>query len=1054
MAIPIHAEAPLIAPESLSARGRAARSPAAARLDPRALAAEIGRRIEGEVRFDDGDRALYATDASNYRHLPIGVAIPKTPEDVPEIIAACRAFGAPIVSRAGGTALAGQTTNVAVVIDWSKYLHHIQAIDPVARTARVQPGVICDQLAEETARFGLTYGPKPATHGHCCYGGMLGNNSCGIHAQMAGKAADNTEAMDVLLYDGTRMSVGWMSEAELRAAGDRAGREGQVYRDLRALRDRYRPLIESRYPPIPRRVSGYNLEALLPDADGRVNVARALVGSEGTCVTMLEMTVRLVPDPPERALVVLGYPDIYRAADDLVEVLASKPIGLEAVDSLLRNRVAQKHGPHSKYLPLLPDGDGYLLVEFGGDTASEARDQARALVARLGRSEASGSLRLVTDRIEQKHLWDVRESGLGATAFVPGEPDTWPGWEDSAVAPERMGVYLRALRKLFLKYGYRPSVYGHFGMGCVHCRIDFDLASAPGVRKFHAFLEDATDLVVSLGGSFSGEHGDGQARAEFLGKMFGPELLRAFAELKAIWDPEGKMNPGRIVDPPRADEDLRLGAEYAPWQPETHFKFPEDGGQLAHAALRCVGIGKCRRLDGEPGSDTMCPSFMVTREEKHTTRGRAHLLWEMLRNGPDGEGFHDEAVKESLDLCLACKGCKGDCPVNVDIATYKAEFLSHYYEDRVRPRSAYAFGLVDRWAHLASHAPGLANLATQLPVLRDVAKWLAGAARSRQIPPLAPQTFQRWFHARPARGEGRPRVVLWADTFNNYFTPDAARAAVEVLESAGFQVSVPRLHLCCGRPLYDYGFLDRAERYARRVLIALEDEIKARTPVVVLEPSCAAVFRDELRGLFPDDGQARLLAESTFLLSEFLVSPHALALGYTPPRLERRALVQGHCHHKAIMRFDAEEQVLGRMGLDAQVLASGCCGMAGSFGYEQGERHRLSLAAGERVLLPAVRSAPRDTLILADGFSCQEQIAQSTERKALHLAEAMRLALRHGPEGPSGELPERAVVQERTAAVKRSMRRAGGAVVAAVLLGAVAWQRRRRAPRLRRWLGR
>jgi Fe-S oxidoreductase len=592
-------------------------------------------------------------------------------------------------------------------------------------------------------------------------------------------------------------------------------------------------------------------------------------------------------------------------------------------------------------------------------------------------------------------------------------------------------------------------------MGCVHCRIDFDLTSRPGVEKFRAFLEDASDLVVRMGGSLSGEHGDGQARAEFLGKMFGPELLDAFADFKAIWDPEGRMNPGKIVAPRRADQDLRLGARYTPWAPDTYFKYPEDHGELSHATLRCVGIGKCRRLDGKPDDDTMCPSFMVTREEKHTTRGRAHLLWEMLREGPSGAGWRDEEVKESLDLCLACKGCKGDCPVNVDLATYKAEFLAHYYDGRLRPPSAYAFGLVDRWARLASHAPGLANLATQLPGLRDVAKWIAGAAPERRMPAFAAQSFQRWFAHRPVHNPGAPRVVLFADTFNNYFTPEVAQAAVIVLEDAGFQVEVPRGHLCCGRPLYDYGFLDRARRYLRHVLARLRDDIAARTPVVVLEPSCAAVFRDELKNLLPEDGHARTLAQSTFLLSELLVSSHARALGYEVPQLARRALVQGHCHHKAIMRMSAEKQVLEHMGMEAEVLPSGCCGMAGSFGYEKGERYRVSTAAGERVLLPAVRAAPADTLVLADGFSCKEQIAQSTGRSALHLAEALRMAVEHGPTGIVGAQPEREMLRDRVAAQKRSTRRAGVAVVAlgAAVIGVGLRRRsRRREPVWRRWI--
>jgi FAD/FMN-containing dehydrogenase len=672
---------------------RVGRSGQVGPVDVRGLWAELRRTVEGEVRFDDGSRALYAHDASNYRQVPLGVVLPRSVDDAAAIVAACRAFGAPMVSRAGGTGLSGQTTNTAVVVDWSKYMNRILDFDPGARTARVQPGVICDDLVRAAGPFHLTYGPQPATHTHCCFGGMLANNSCGIRAQMAGKAVDNTEEMEILLYDGTRMRVGWMDEEAFRCAAQREGRVGQIFTKLQSLRERYGTLIRDRYPKVPRRVSGYNLDSLLPGPDGRVNIARALVGSEGTCVSMLEMTVRLVNWPRKRVLVVLGYPDIYRAADHIGEVLATSPMGLEAMDARLYEHVRQKHDPHEKYLGLLPPGFGWLFAEFGGATEDEARSKAEQLRVRMDGLTDALSVRLVTDEMQQKHITLVREAGLGATAFVPGQPDAWEGWEDSAVAPEDVGAYLRDLRALWQRYGYDSAMYGHFGMGCIHCRVNFDLTSARGIATWRRYMEEATDLVaLKYRGSISGEHGDGQSKAEFLYKMFGPELVGAFREFKAIWDPDFKMNPGKVVDPYPIDENLRLGAGYAPWEPSTHFKYPDDGGSFAHATLRCVGIGKCRRLRGEGDQDTMCPSFMVTREEKHSTRGRAHLLFEMLQKGPIRRGWRDEHVKDALDSCLSCKGCKGDCPVNVDVATYKAEFLSHYWEGRLCLRSHRSLG--------------------------------------------------------------------------------------------------------------------------------------------------------------------------------------------------------------------------------------------------------------------------------------------------------------------------------------------------------------------------
>ena len=1002
----------------------------------RSLEAELRRSIEGEVRFDRGSRALYATDGSNYRQVPIGVVLPKSSQDVLQVIRACRDHGAPLLSRGGGTSLAGQCCNIAVVMDFSKYMNRVLEIDAAAKLARVQPGTVLDDLRNPAKKkYNLTFGPDPATHNHCTLGGMLGNNSCGVHAQMAGKTVSNTHALEVTTYDGLVMNVGWMTDADLDAGIREGGRKGEIFAGIKRLRMRYTDLIRERYPNIPRRVSGYNLDELLPGEDGRFNLARALVGSEGTLVTILEATLNLVHWPKQQSLVVLGYSDIYTAADHVPDILPFKPIGLEAMDNLLVENIKKK-GLHREYLELLPEGKGWLLVQFGGETREESDQHARDLMDHLGGKSNAPKMKLYDDPTEEEHVWKTRESGLGATAFVPGEPITWEGWEDSAVAPEKLGDYLRDLCKLYEKHGYVGALYGHFGQGCVHTRISFDLASPNGVRNFRSFLDDASTLVTQYGGSLSGEHGDGQSKAEFLGKMFGPELLEAFREFKTLWDPQWKMNPGKVVDPYHVDENLRLGPDYRPWDPATHFKFPDDHGSFAHAALRCVGVGECRRHEGEEKNQTMCPSYMVTREEKHTTRGRAHLLWEMLQGNPIREGWRDDAVKESLDLCLSCKGCKGDCPVNVDIATYKAEFLSHYWEGRLRPRHAYAFGLIDQWARIASVWPGLVNLVTQTPGLSHLAKIAAGMPFQRRIPEFAPETFQSWFRKRGPRNEGRPKVILWPDTFNNHFFPETARAALEALEDTGFHVVVPQGHFCCGRPLYDYGFLDIAKQYLERILNRFAADITAGVPVVVLEPSCATVFRDELNGLMPERGDAHRLMEQTFLLSEFLEkkAPH-----YLPPQLKRKAIVQGHCHHKAIMKMKDETCVLDKMGVDYEHLNSGCCGMAGSFGYEK-DKYDVSVAVGERVLLPEVRKAGLRTVVVADGFSCREQVLQQTNRHALHLAEVLRLAKENGPHGPDGVYPEARFVEEREAALRRSRNRTLAALGGIALASFAIWK--------------
>ena len=1007
-------------------------------IDVERLARALRDALEGEVRFDNGSRALYATDGSNYRQVPLGVVIPQTVEDVVTTVSLCRQFNAPVLSRGGGTSLAGQTCNVAVIMDFSKYVNRLLELDPVHRRARAEPGLVLDRLREAAERYHLTFAPDPSTHNHCTLGGMIGNNSCGVHSVMGGVTADNVEELDVLTYDGVRLRVGQTSEDELERRIASGGRQGQIYRDLKTFTETYAEDIRTHYPDIPRRVSGYNLPALLPE--NGFHVARALVGSESTCVTVLEATLRLVHSPPVRSLVVLGYPDVYTAADHIMEVMAHHPIGLEGMDDRLVEDMI-KMRIHPSDVKLLPEGRGWLLVEFGGERKEEADDRARQLMDALKSQRNAPHMKLYDDPKAEGVIWEVRKSGLGATAHVPGGRVTWEGWEDSSVPPAKLGIYLRALRGLFDKYQYGCALYGHFGQGCVHTRIDFDLETQSGIRHFRQFLFEAADLVVSLGGSLSGEHGDGQSRAELLPRMFSRRMIEAFRAFKRIWDPAGKMNPGKIVDAYRIDENLRLGADYDPPEHQTHFQFPDDDQSFSHATLRCVGVGECRRDKG----GTMCPSYRVTREEMHSTRGRARLLFEMLEGYPLAGGWRNPHVKESLDLCLACKGCKGDCPVNVDMATYKAEFLSHYYRGRLRPRHAYSMGLIYWWARLAAFAPGLANLLTQTPGICDLVKWIGGIAPQRRMPPFAPQTFKAWFRGRPERNTGKPKVILWPDTFNNHFFPETAEAAVEVLEAAGQHVIVPEAALCCGRPLYDFGMLTLAKSNLRHILDALRPEITAGTPIVGLEPSCTAVFRDELINLFPHEEAAKRLAQQTFTLAEFLEKK---VPGYVAPTLRRKAVIHGHCHQKAIMKLESERSLYAKMGLECEVLDSGCCGMAGSFGFKA-EHYRLSQQVGGLVLLPAVTRATGDTIVVADGFSCREQIAQATTRHALHTAEVLRMALQEGPSGPQHGCPEARMVRRRERAVAGALQRAwaGVLIVAGGLLVTYILRRRRQSAR-------
>jgi len=1019
-------------------------TPQSLNVDIAALEKELRQTVSGEVRFDDASKALYSTDASNYRQIPIGVVLPKTEEDIINTIKACRKYGAPVLSRGGGTSLAGQTCNVAVIMDMSKYYNKVLNIDKEKKLVTIQPGIVLDEMRHATeTNAGLTFGPDPATHSRCTLGGMLGNNSCGVHSVMAqfegygARTSDNTESLVIVTYDGIKMKVGATSDEEYNRIINDGGRKAEIYKKLRDFRDKYADLIRKKFPKIPRRVSGYNLTELLPE--NNFNIARALVGSESTCITIVEATMKLVTNPKARTLLVLGYQSLPEAGYAVPDVLKHKPIGLEAIDDLLIDFNRRK-GMNLKDLTLLPFAGAWLMVEFGGDSKEDADNKAKQLMEDLKQKKNPPVMSLFDDPEQEHKLWVVRESSLGATAWVPGEPNGGPGWEDSAVEPDKVGDYVKDLRALFNKYDYHPSIYGHFGQGCVHCRVGFDFLSEEGIEKYKQFTVEASHLVVKYGGSISGEHGDGQARGDLLEIMYGKELIQAFREFKAIWDPEDKMNPGKIVDTYGQLKNFRLGTTYDPPEVKTHFQFPDDDYSFNRATLKCVGVGECRRHEG----GTMCPSYMVTREEEHSTRGRARMLFEMMQGDVTKGGWQDEHVKESLDLCLACKGCKSDCPVNVDMATYKAEFLSHYYKRKFRPRTAYAFGWVYWWSRIASLMPGVANFFMHAPLLGRLTKAIAGVDQHRKMPKYAEVTFREWFHNRKSsivnrenkirsrqQATGNPKVILWTDTFNNFFLPQTLVAATEVLEAAGFEVTITKQSVCCGRPLYDFGMLNTAKKMLTNIMHQLHNEILKGTPVVGLEPSCVAVFRDELHNLFPHEENATRLSKQVFTLAEFL-EKHAP--DFKIPQLKRRAIVHGHCHHKAIMKMDHEKSVLKKMQLDHEILDSGCCGMAGYFGYEKGDHYNVSIKAGERVLLPAVRNADDKTIIIADGFSCREQIAQETDRKAMHLAQVLQMALHEKNVRRSTALPEKKYVDEMKLKDPRKVRNTiiiAGAFIAA-----------------------
>jgi FAD/FMN-containing dehydrogenase/Fe-S oxidoreductase len=1050
----------------------------------RELESLLKRKLRGDVLFDLGSRALYAADASNYRQLPIGVVYPADEADVEKTLEGCRATGAAVLARGAGTSLAGQCANVAVVLDFSRYMNALESLDPAGRMARVQPGIVLDRLRDAAELHHLTYAPDPATHSRCTLGGMIGNNSCGVHGLLGGKVVDNVESLDILLYDGTRLTVGSTTPAQLESLIHAGGRVGQIYSGLVRIRDRYAALIEQKFPRIPRRVSGYNLDELLPGS--AFNVARALVGSEGTCATVLSATLNLTASPPHRVLTVLGFADGFLAADAVPQVLEHGPIGLEGFDGMLQDFMRRK-GLAIADLALLPPGRGFLLVEMGAWSAEEAQAKTQALV-RAAQSWSPAPVTRIYSAEDAAHIWHVRESALGAVVFVPGEPNRWEGWEDAAVPPAQLGAYLRAITALMAEYGYTSPLYGHYGQGCVHMRINFDFDTAPGLRNFREFLDRATDLVLSFGGSLSGEHGDGQARAALLPKMFGPELMQAFRDFKALWDPDNRMNPGKLIDAVRVYdpvENLRhapsqrkfeqpgapsiarsvrdgwestnpgaplssssvagLGAPFFSsaassgaregWETknlETHFAFAHDHGSLEHAAERCVGVGACRNTTG----GVMCPSYRATGQEQHSTRGRARLLWEMLAGALRDEGFQSESVNEALDLCLSCKACKSECPVQVDMAAYKSEFLAQRYKGRPHPLHHYVFGFADKLARLGSLTPALTNMVLTGPIASPLLKHILRVAQPRQLPALAPRTYlksrrseapksigkgapglasETWESTNASRREARVappqvvgapgldfqtwesnaanvpqsamQVVLWPDTWNNYYHPRSLHAAESLLVEAGFEVRAPQGPICCGRALYDFGHLNAARRYLANVLDTLAHEIAAGLPFIFLEPSCASVFKDELPELFPNDVRAQQIRNQVWLLADWLAEK---APNFAAGRLiGKNILVHGHCHHKAVFGGPTSEIALLRAaGANVTAIESTCCGMAGPFGFEA-DKFEVSKAIANLDMLPAINAAATDTLIVADGFSCREQIHQLSNRRAVHFAEAL-----------------------------------------------------------------
>ncbi|MGW5864529.1 FAD-binding and (Fe-S)-binding domain-containing protein [Streptomyces sp. NPDC055239] len=934
--------------------------------------AELRAAVRGEVDFSVTARALHTMDASNYRRVPLGVLAPRDADDVAAALAVCRERGVPVVARGAGTSIAGQATGTGLVLDFTRHMNRIVSLDAESRTAVVQPGVICDDLRGAASAHGLTFGPDPSTHNRCTLGGMIGNNSCGSHSVAWGTTADNVSSLSVVSGAGARLALGqgWSGAPD----------------GLRALVDGELELLRTGFPELPRRISGYALDAMLPERG--VDLARAFCGSEGTLGVVTEAVVRLVDAPRARALAVLGYADESAAAEAAAGLL---PYGPLTVEGMAADLVRGASG--------LPKGGAWLFVETGGESGGEARARGDAIVKGAASGGVVDSV-VVTDPAGQRALWRVREDASGTATRMPDGSEAWPGWEDCAVPPARLGAYLRDFRELLTDHGLRGTPYGHFGDGCIHVRIDFDLMSEVGVRRFRRFSEDLAEVVVAHGGSLSGEHGDGQARAELLPKMYGAELVGLFERVKGVWDPADLLNPGMLVRPAPLDANLRF--DPLPREPvDVAFGYPHDGGDFSAAVRRCVGVAKCRTESAGAGGGVMCPSFRATGEEEHSTRGRARMLHEMLAGEVVTDGWRSEEVRDALDLCLSCKGCRSDCPVGVDMATYKAEFLHHHYEGRRRPAAHYAMGWLPLWLRLAdrTRTAGVANALARVGVLASLAKRAGGIAQEREIPRLAGESFRRWFRGREASGgPGGPAVVLWPDTFTDHLSPAVGRAAVRVLEDAGLRPVVPPGDVCCGLTYVSTGQLDRARTVMRRTLERMGPLLDSGALLVVLEPSCAAALKTDLVELLGEDPRAAELASRVRTFAQAL---EELAPEWTPPRVGRAVVGQTHCHQHAVLGDGAERRLREKAGLEGE-LSGGCCGLAGNFGFEAGH-YEVSVACAEEQLLPAVRGAAGSEgeggapLVLADGFSCRTQLEQLGEGvRGRHLAEVLAEGLGEG----------------------------------------------------------
>jgi FAD/FMN-containing dehydrogenase/Fe-S oxidoreductase len=945
---------------------------------------ELRRRIRGSVRFDQGSRLLYSTDASMYQVEPIGVVIPRDAEDVAAAFDVARRLRVALLPRGGGTSLTGQTVNHALVLDFSQHMNRVLEVNTEAGWARVQPGLVQDELNAHVRPLGLLFGPDTSTSNRATLGGMLGNNSGGSHSIAYGLTVEHVLELTTLLADGTHVVFGTATADEFAAKCRADGSEGRIYREIAAIREEFADEIRKRYPRHWRRVAGYNLNEAIKDFP--LNVARVVVGSEGTLLTVLEAKVRLVPRPKRTALDVIHYRNIQEALESSQSILETGPYAVELTDKVILD-LARNNIEQSKRMAFVNGDPGaILIVEYAGETDAEVRAKVETLEARRARQRFGYAAHVAYDPAEQQSIWKLRKAGLGLLLGMKGDKKPIAFVEDTCVEPRHLKEFVPRFAEIFAKHDTRGAYYGHCSVGCLHIRPVIDLKTPRGLEQVRAIADEITDLVLEYSGTISSEHGDGRARSPFLERMYGPTLMTAFRRLKAAFDPDNRMNPGNIVDSPGILENLRYGVAYKTWEPATLLDFGEQGG-FAAAVEMCNGVGACRKtLEG-----TMCPSYMATRDEEHSTRGRANALRAVLSGRLAPAEFTGRRLYEVMDLCLECKGCKAECPANVDMAKMKYEFLHHYYRANGLPLRNRLFGGIARLNALGARAPRLANRLASLPLSRWLLEKVAGIDRRRPLPAFAPRTFEDWFRRRtPLPAAPRGEVVLFHDTFVNYNAPGIGEAAVELLETGGYRVVLVD-RKCCGRPMISKGMLAEAREHARYNVARLYPYAARGVAIVGLEPSCLLTLRDEWVDLLRTE-EARTVARQSALLEQFLLRERERGLTLPFDGRRRPALLHGHCHQKALVGTAPTVAALTWAGYEVSEVDSGCCGMAGSFGFER-EHYDISVALGNRRLAPAVKAAGAETEVIAPGISCRQQIEHLAGRRARHPAEALRQAL-------------------------------------------------------------